>query len=120
MSYGRVMVGIPGDPGPLRWMRYAVGFRLPPENRDWVAHDLTDAGWRMRSLVRQLVILTPVGAAFLALPGSWSLRILLMAMIVCGGSLVGLTYGDSLRAARLRQHALPVPDDPDLGRPTDS
>ena len=25
---------------------------------------------------------------------------------------------DDIRAARLRQHDLPVPDDPDLGRPT--
>jgi Family of unknown function (DUF5313) len=114
------MARIPGDPGPLRWLRYAIGFRLPPENRDWVAHDLTDAGWRVRALVRQLVILVPVGSAFLVLPGAWSLKLGLMALIVGSGSLVTLTYADSLRASRLRQHALPVPDDPDLGRPTDS
>ena len=26
------MTGLPGDPGPLRWLRFAFGFRLPPEN----------------------------------------------------------------------------------------
>ena len=54
------MSGIPGTPGPLRWLRYAIGFRLPAANRDWVRHDLTDAGWRVRAGVRQLVIAVPV------------------------------------------------------------
>jgi hypothetical protein len=42
------------------------------------------------------------------------------ALVVAGGTLVTLAYGDSLRASRLRQHRLPVPEDPDLGRPTDA
>ena len=114
------MSRLPGDPGPLRWLRYALGLRLPPENLDWVRHDLTDAGWRLRALWRQIVILAPIGAVFLALPGPWSLRLLLMLLVVLGGLFIGLSYGDSLRAARLRQHGLPVPEDPDLGRPTDA
>lgn len=101
-------------------MRYAIGFRLPAENREWVAHDLTDAGWRTRALLRQLVLLAPVAAAFVALPGPWSIKVPIAALVVVGGLFIALTYGDSLRAARLRQHKLPVPDDPDLGRPTDS
>jgi hypothetical protein len=42
------------------------------------------------------------------------------ALLVVGGGLIALAYGDSLRASRLRQHRLPVPEDPDLGRPTDA
>ncbi len=109
-----------GDPTPARWLGYAIGLRLPPENREWVRHDLIDAGWRARALARQLVFLVPITAAFAALPGPWSTRIPMMALILFGGLFVGITYGDSLRASRLRQHGLAVPDDRDLGRPTDS
>jgi Family of unknown function (DUF5313) len=114
------MTRIEGDPSPLRWLRYAVGFRLPAENREWVGHDLTDAGWRARAAVRQLVLLVPVAAVFAALPGPWSVRFALMALVLVGGLLVAAMYADSVRASRLRQHGLPVPDDRDLGRPTDS
>ena len=114
------MARIPGDPSPWRWLRYAVGFRLPPENREWVAHDLTDAGWRIRAALRQLVLVVPVAAVFAALPGPWSLRITLIALVLIGGLLVSAMYADSVRASRLRQHGLPVPEDHDLGRPTDS
>lgn len=109
-----------GDPGLLRWLWFAIGFRLAPPYREWVRHELTDAGWRVRALGRQLVVLVPVAGAFLALPGPWSLRIGIAALIIFGGLLIAATYGDSLRASRLRQHRLPVPEDPDLGRPTDS
>jgi hypothetical protein len=109
-----------GDPGVARWLWFALGFRLPPANREWVRHELTDVGWRMRALARQLVLLVPIGCAFLALPGSWPLRLTLVGMVIVVGSFVGLAYGDSLRASRLRQHHLPVPEDRDLGRPTDS
>jgi hypothetical protein len=120
MSYRRFVAHIPGDPSPWRWIRYAVGFRLPEENRDWVRHDLLDAGWRVRLLVRHLLLLVPIAAAFLALPDDWTLRILLVLLVLIGGLLPPLAYADSVRAARLRQHSLAVPDDPDLGRPTDS
>lgn len=113
------MSRLAGDPGPLRWLRYAIGMRLPPENREWVAHDLTDAGWRTRAAVRQLVLVVPVAVVFALLPGDWSVRILLIALVLFGGLFVALLYADSVRASRLRQHRLPVPDDPDLGRPTD-
>src|SRR5438132_14303880 len=114
------MSRIPGTPGPLRWLRYAVGFRLPASNCDWVRHDLTDAGWRVRAGVRQLVIAVPLAIVCALLPGPWSVRILLVALVFFGPLFVAVAYGDSIRAARLRQHQLPVPDDVDLGRPTDS
>src|SRR5450432_2690969 len=101
------MSRLAGDPGPLRWLRYAIGLRLPPENREWVAHDLTDAGWRTRAAVRQLVLLVPIAIAFALLPGGWSVRILLIVLVLFGGLFTALVYSDSVRASRLRQHGLP-------------
>jgi hypothetical protein len=117
--YGQQMARIPGDPGPLRWLRYAIGLRLPPENRDWVAHDLTDAGWRARASARQLVLLLPITVAFAMLPSPWSLKVLVCALVLVGGLFTGAVFADSVRTSRLRQHGLPVPVDPDLGRPAD-
>lgn len=114
------MSRLTGDPGVLRWLAFALGFRLGPPCREWVRHELTDAGWRVRALIRQLVILVPVAAVFFALPGQLTIRIALALLVLVGGAFVTLAYGDSFRASRLRQHSLPVPDDPDLGRPTDA
>ena len=114
------MTRIPGDPGLRRWLLFGIGLRLPPENREWVRHELTDAGWRARAAIRQLVLVVPVAVAFAALPGPWSLKVTLMVLVLVGGLSVSLIYADSVRASRLRQHDLPVPEDRDLGRPTDS
>ena len=51
------MTSLPGDPGPLGWLRFAFGFRLPPQNVHWVRHELTDAGWRWRTVLRHLVVI---------------------------------------------------------------
>ena len=63
------MTRVPGDPGPLRWLRFAFGFRLPPENVHWVRHELTDAGWRWRTVVRHLVVILPVCAIVVEVGG---------------------------------------------------
>ena len=41
---------LPGDPGLGRQVLFAFGARLPDRNREWVRHELTDAGWRGRLL----------------------------------------------------------------------
>ena len=86
-------------------------------------HELTDAGWRWRTLLRHLVVILPVCAIVVVV-----LEHLLPTPAVGqrddGGpdpvpaacSRVAF-YADDIRAARLRQHGLPVPNDPDLGRP---
>ena len=38
------MSRIPGDPGLGRQALFALGGRLPERNREWVRHELTDAG----------------------------------------------------------------------------
>jgi hypothetical protein len=117
------VTGLPGDPGPLGWLRFAFGFRLPPENVHWVRHELTDAGWRWRTVLRHLVVILPVCVVLVVvlevfLPAAPWVSGAMVALILCGSVLSVATYADDIRAARLRQHGLPVPADPDLGRPT--
>jgi Family of unknown function (DUF5313) len=114
---------LPGDPGPLRWLGFAFGFRLPDASVHWVRHELTDAGWRWRTVVRHLVVIIPVCAILVVLlaiflPAPLWVSVMMVALILSGSVLTVAFYADDIRAARLRQHGLPVPTDPDLGRPT--
>ena len=108
---------IPGDPGVGRWLLFAVGFRLPAENREWVRHELTDAGWRGRTVRRLFVLLIPICVALSFLPGPVWLRITVPAFALVASVGTVLISADDVRAARLRQHDLTVPDDKDLNRP---
>jgi hypothetical protein len=117
------MTRLPGDPSVLGWLRFAAGFRLPDENLDWVRHELTDAGWRARTVWRHLAIIIPicvlVAAGLLVLsPAPAWFAVMMVALILCGSVFTVAAYGDDIRASRLRQHGLDVPDDPDLGHPT--
>jgi hypothetical protein len=117
------MARLAGDPGVGRWLLFAIGFRLPEENRDWVRHELTDAGWRLRTVRRHLAVILPicVVASVLLLtfaPGAIWLAVAMVALILCGSVFTTAAYADDIRASRLRQHGLDVPDDPDLGHPT--
>lgn len=112
------MKRLPGDPGIGRRLLYSAGFRLPPENRHWVRHELTDAGWRGRLTARHLVIMLPVCAALAALPGPVWLRIAVPALALIASLGTVAMYADDLRVRRLRQHGLPVPNDRDTGRPS--
>lgn len=117
------MSRLPGDPGIFGKLRFAVGFRLPPANRDWVRHELTDAGWRGRTVLRHLAVMIPICAILVTvlailLPAPIWVSLTMVALILCGSLFTVTAYADDLRANRLRQHDLPVPNDPDLGRPT--
>jgi hypothetical protein len=116
------MARLPGDPGVFRWLQFAAGFRLPAENRDWVRHELTDAGWRFRTVLRHLAVIIPVSAALAVvltalLPAPPWLSLTMVALILSGSVFTVAAYADDLRVSRLRQHNLDVPDDPDLGHP---
>jgi len=104
------MTRLAGDPGPWRRARYALGFRLPAENRDWVRHDLTDAGWRMRLLARHLLIMIPVCAALMLLPGEWWLRVMVALLALLTSTFTVAISSDDLRRSRLRRHGLNTPD----------
>lgn len=76
-------------PGPVQWLWYAAGGRLPVELRGWVLHDLTCRTWPLRHLIRLLTQLVPVAVGLLVLlPGPLWVRL----MAVIGGSVVGLLY----------------------------
>ena len=114
---------LPGDPGPAGWLRFAIGFRLPPRNVHWVRHELTDPGWRWRTVLRHLVVIIPACAVLVILlgiflPAPLWVSAMMVALILSGSVLTVTVYADDIRAARLRQHGLPVPSDPDLGHPT--
>ena len=112
------MPRLPGNPGVIGWLLFAVGFRLPPANRDWVRHELTDAGWRSRTVLRLMVVMVPVCVALAFLPGPVWLRVAVPAFALIASVGTVAISADDIRAARLKQHGLPVPDDPDLGHPT--
>jgi Family of unknown function (DUF5313) len=117
------MARLPGDPGVGRWVWFAAGFRLPAENRDWVRHELTDAGWRGRTVFRHLAVIIPVCAvlavvAGVLLPAPLWLILMTIALILSGSLFTVAAYADDIRTSRLRQHGLEVPDDPDLGHPS--
>ena len=117
------MTRLPGDPGPIGWLRFALGFRLPERNVHWVRHELTDAGWRWRTVVRHLAVIVPACAILavlldIFLPTPLWVSVMMAALILSGSVFSVAFYADDIRAARLRQHGLPVPTDPDLGRPT--
>ena len=116
------MARIPGDPGPVAWLWFAIGFRLPAGNRDWVKHELTDAGWRLRTVLRHLAVIIPICVvlgvvAGVLLPAPLWLILMTAALILSGSLFTVAAYADDIRATRLRQHGLEPPDDPDLGHP---
>ncbi len=117
------MARLTGDPGVSRWLLFAIGFRLPAENIDWVRHELTDAGWRGRTVLRHLAVILPICAVVAVLlltllPAPVWLAVMMVVLILSGSIFTVAAYADDIRASRLRQHGLDVPDDPDLGRPT--
>jgi hypothetical protein len=76
-------------PGPVRWLWYAVGGRLPARYREWVLHDLTGRTWALRHFARALVQVAPfVVALLLLVPGSLAVRV----AAVTAGLLLGLLY----------------------------
>ncbi|HEX2315314.1 MAG TPA: DUF5313 family protein [Thermomonospora sp.] len=103
------MTRIPGDPGPWGHVRYALGFRLPPANRDWVRHDLTDAGWRGRLMARHLALMVPICTILALLPGVWWLHLAVPLLALLASTFTVAISANDLRDARLRQHDLPPP-----------
>ncbi|HLI41866.1 MAG TPA: DUF5313 family protein [Streptosporangiaceae bacterium] len=112
------MTRLPGDPDPARKLLYAIGFRLPDRYRDWVRHELTDAGWRGRLARRHLVMLLPVAAALALFPGAPWIHVAVPALFLISSVGIVALYADDIRVSRLRRHGLQPPDDPDTGRPS--
>jgi hypothetical protein len=76
-------------PGPLRWLAYAYGARLPVRYREWVLHDVTTRTWAVRHFVRATLQLLPFAVLlYLFMPGGPVVR----AAAVVGGLLLGYFY----------------------------
>ena len=74
-------------------------------------------------MVRHLAVIIPICVVLVVvlsilLPAPLWLSLTMVALILCGSIFTVAAYADDIRASRLRQHGLDVPDDPDLGRPT--
>jgi len=63
-------------PGPLWWVWYACGGRLPARHRDWVLYDATCRTWVVRHLVRTALPLALVSVPIvLFVPGPLWVRL---------------------------------------------
>jgi hypothetical protein len=112
------MTRLPGDPSAGRKVLFAIGFRLPDRYREWVRHELTDAGWRGRLIGLHLLVTLPFVAALAAFPGPLWVHLAVPGLfLICSVGVVAM-YADDIRVSRLRRHGLTPPDDPDLGRPS--
>ena len=90
-------------PGPLRWIGYAFGARLPIRYGDWVLHDLTARTWFLRHLARTLVQALP--ALLLALlPGPGWLRAALPLFVILTSLFMAALFSPMIREKRLYQH----------------
>lgn len=89
-------------------LRYAYGGRLPAY-REWVRHDLTDAGWRWRALRRLLVQLVPFLVVLALLPGPAYLHVMMPMFLLLASLFTAAAYAEDLRNRRLRQHGLEPP-----------
>ena len=75
-------------PGPLRWVLFQYGVRLPDRYRDWVVHDASCPTWLVRVLLRTLVQLAPAFAVALVVllqfDGGWAIALgaLLLGVLV--------------------------------------
>lgn len=112
MARARDHGGVAARPNPLQWLRYAFGGRLPEQLHDWVRHDLTDADWRWREVLRVCVQLAVPVVVFAVLPLQADIKGFAIALMVLGALFTAGAYGDELRDRRLRQHNLLPPPPP--------
>lgn len=61
---------------------------------------------------RHVLVFAPLCALLGLVPGSWWLRAVFAALVFLGSLCTVALYTDEIRAARLRQHGLPPPDEP--------
>ena len=97
-------------PGPLQYIAYAYGRRLPDSMREWVAHDLADHGAVRRHMIRMAIPPLLMLAPFWLLPASLYVHLEMTAPIYIWAILMSLALNKVWRRYRLAQHEL----DPNL------
>ena len=111
------MPRIAGDPGLGGKLRFALGFRLPPANTEWVRHELIDAGWRGRTVLRHLAVVVPICCLLALLPGPPWLRIMVPLLAILGSVFIVTIYADDIRVADCASMTCPSPTTPTSGHP---
>jgi Family of unknown function (DUF5313) len=93
-------------PGPLQYIGYAFGRRLPDEMREWVRNDLAGAGAVRRHMVRYAIPPFLVLAPLWLLPASLYVHLEMTAPIYIWALLMALALNKVWRRHRLAQHDL--------------
>jgi hypothetical protein len=91
-------------PNPFQWLWYAVGGRLPDRLAPWVLHDVTARTWVWRHAARGIVVLVPIAAGCLALPGPLGLRLAMVLLVAIVGVYFSLSYVDESCELRAVKH----------------
>ena len=94
-------------PGPVRWLWYAVGGKLPARHQTWVFHDLTSRTWVLRHMARSMVVVVPLMLVWLLLPGPLWVRLLLVLMAGLVGFFYSFAYIEESCEHRLSKHGYP-------------
>ena len=110
------MPRLPGDPSLAGWLLFVIDFRLPERNLE-VTPRTRPTRLAQSRIARLMVVMIPVCVALAFLPGPAWLRIAVPALALIASVGTVAISADDVRAARLKQHGLEVPDDPDLGAP---
>lgn len=100
--------GLTSEEPPLRGkVYYLVGGTLPSRYREWVSHDLTGRGWRLRQALRPFLMAVPFALAFALLPGRLDVRLTLAFFLLAAGLGMGFATSGYFRNRRLVQHGFP-------------
>jgi UPF0716 family protein affecting phage T7 exclusion len=91
-------------PNPIQWLWYAVGGKLPKRLAPWVLHDVTARTWAWRHAARGAVVLAPIAAACLLLPGPLGLRLAMVLLVAIVGVYFSLSYVEESAELRAVKH----------------
>src|SRR6185436_12528402 len=91
-------------PGPLQYIGYSFGHKLPDEMRDWVRNDLAGKGAVRRHMVRTAIPPFLVLAPFGLLPASLYVHLEMPVPIYAWALSMSLARSEVWRRYRLAQH----------------
>ncbi|MEU6644225.1 DUF5313 family protein [Saccharomonospora sp. NPDC046836] len=94
-------------PNPMQWLWYAAGGKLPGNLREWVLHDVTSKAWMWRHAARSTVLVAPLTAVWLLLPGPLGLRLALCLMAALVGYFYSFAYMHESAEHRIVKHGYP-------------
>ena len=95
-------------PGPLLWLFYAAGGRLPERYREWVLRDVTGRRWMLRHFVRASVVIWPLAAVWWLLPAEdLIMHLALSALALIVGYFYSGAYIVESAEHRLAKHGFP-------------